>query len=205
MLKGKSDFSYEDITIRSRLLDIQGINYNNYFKNLEENTYPDNKYNLKYKVHTKYHENGKGLAHGDLNGDGYVDLIATNSSGPIWSGTLDDAGGPFYVWINGGGENNWITLKLNGRMGIDKTGSNSDGIGAKVYLIYKDKNNQKSIQMQEVIAGSSYLSMDSTSLEFGLGDIEIIDEIRIIWPSGVIQKLQAIKVNQQLDIVETKK
>ena len=205
MLQGKPDFSYEDITIRSRLLDIQGINYNNYFNNLEENIYPDNKYNLKYKVHTKYHENGKGLAHGDLNGDGYVDLIATNSSGPVWSGTLDDAGGPFYVWINGGGKNNWINLKLTGRMGIDNTGSNSDGIGAKVYLIYKDKNNQKSIQMQEVIAGSSYLSMDSTNLEFGLSDIEIIDEIRIIWPSGIIQKLYSINVNQHLDIIEIKK
>jgi len=205
MLQGKPDFSYEDITIRSRLLDIQGINYNNYFDTLEENIYPDNKYNLKYKVHTKYHENGKGLAHGDLNGDGYVDLIATNSSGPVWSGTLDDAGGPFYVWINGGDENNWINLKLTGRMGIDNTGSNSDGIGAKVYLIYQDKNNQKSIQMQEVIAGSSYLSMDSTNLEFGLGDIEIIDEIRIIWPSGIIHKLYSINVNQHLNIVEIKK
>ena len=96
-------------------------------------------------------------------------------------------------------------LKITGRMGIDNTGSNSDGIGAKVYLIYKDKNNQKSIQMQEVIAGSSYLSMDSTNLEFGLSDIEIIDEIRIIWPSGIIQKLYSINVNQHLDIIEIKK
>ena len=36
------------------------------------------------RIDAAFHENGKGLAHGDLNGDGYVDLVGTNSSGPIW-------------------------------------------------------------------------------------------------------------------------
>ena len=83
MLMGLPNLEYEDITVRAQVLDIQGINYKKYFSNLEPNEIPDEKYNLKYKVHTKYHENGKGLAHGDLNGDGYVDLIGTNSSGPV--------------------------------------------------------------------------------------------------------------------------
>ena len=160
------------------------------------------KYNLKYKVHTKYHENGKGLAHGDLNGDGYVDLIGTNSSGPVWSGTLDDAPGPFFVWINGGGNNNWIDIKLTGRQSVDGTGSNADGIGAKVYIETKDASNNKSIQMQEVRAGSSYLSMNSINLEFGLGDIEMIDKITVIWPSGITQILQNINSNQKINIIE---
>ena len=203
MLMGLPDLKYEDITVRAQLLDIQGINYNKYFSNLKPNEIPDEKYNLKYKVHTKYHENGKGLAHGDLNGDGYVDLIGTNSSGPVWSGTLDDAPGPFFVWINGGGNNNWINIKLTGRQGIDKTGSNSDGVGAKVFIESKDTNNNKSIQMQEVRAGSSYLSMNSINLEFGLGDIEIIDKITVIWPSGITQILKNINSNQQINIIES--
>ena len=144
MLMGLPNLEYEDVTVRAQVLDIQGINYKKYFSNLEPNEIPDEKYNLKYKVHTKYHENGKGLAHGDLNGDGYVDLIGTNSSGPVWSGTLDDAPGPFFVWINGGGNNNWIDIKLTGRQSVDGTGSNADGIGAKVYIETKDASNNKS-------------------------------------------------------------
>ena len=202
MLMGLPNLEYEDITVRAQVLDIQGINYKKYFSNLEPNEIPDEKYNLKYKVHTKYHENGKGLAHGDLNGDGYVDLIGTNSSGPVWSGTLDDAPGPFFVWINGGGNNNWIDIKLTGRQSVDGTGSNADGIGAKVYIETKDASNNKSIQMQEVRAGSSYLSMNSINLEFGLGDIEMIDKITVIWPSGITQILQNINSNQKINIIE---
>ena len=57
--------------------------------------------------------------------------------------------------------------------------------------------------MQEVRAGSSYLSMNSINLEFGLGDIEIIDEITVIWPSGITQILKNINSNQQINIIES--
>ena len=204
MLMGLPNLEFEDVTVRTHLLDIIGINYKKYFSNIPKNTYPDEIYNLKYKIHTKYHENGKGLAHGDLNGDGYVDLIGTNSSGPVWSGTLDEAPGPFFVWINGGGSNNWIDIKLKGRKGIDGTGSNADGIGAKVYVEITNLENKKIIQIQEVRAGSSYLSMNSINLEYGLGNIEIIDKITVIWPSGTTQIIKNIKSNQKINIIESK-
>ena len=87
------------------------------------------------RIDGAFHENGKGLAHGDINSDGFVDLIGTNSSGPIWAvagvpgDTAIPASGTVFVWLNGGGENHWLTLKLTGRMKIDGTGSNADGIG----------------------------------------------------------------------------
>jgi len=56
--------------------------------------------------------------------------------------------------------------------------------------------------MQEVRAGSSYLSMNSINLEFGLGDIEMIDKITVIWPSGITQILQNINSNQKINIIE---
>ena len=56
-----------------------------------------------------FHENGKGLAHGDLNGDGYVDLIGTNSSGRVRvqgsNSEMVYARGPIFLWLNGGGTN----------------------------------------------------------------------------------------------------
>jgi hypothetical protein len=58
------------------------------------------------------------------------------------------------------------------------------------------------VQVQEVRAGSSYLSMDSLDLEFGLGRASLVDEIVIFWPSGVRQELSEVDVNQVLEIVE---
>ena len=58
------------------------------------------------------------------------------------------------------------------------------------------------VQLQEVRAGSSYLSMDSVELEFGLLDAVVVDEVRILWPSGRIQILNNVPVNQQHLLVE---
>ena len=165
------------------------------------------------------HENGKGLAHGDLNGDGYPDLIGTNSSGPVFAepaqalqARLDGrdrrlptvpAPGPVFVWMNGGGENHWITLRLRGRMAVDGTGSNADGIGARVYVTARQGDSERPAhKVQEVRAGSSYLSMDSVDLEFGLGQATVVDEIEVLWPSGRSQVLTNIPVDQVVAVVE---
>ena len=57
-------------------------------------------------------------------------------------------------------------------------------------------------QVQEVRAGSSYLSMDSIDLEFGLGRAAVVDEIVISWPSGRRQVLTDVAVDQVLLVVE---
>ena len=200
MLESLGDGTFRDITIEAQLLDILGVDYSE--------RGPDDLLNSPNarKMNPKYHENGKGLAHGDLNGDGYLDLIGTNSSGPVWQGsfeTLANMKGPLFLWMNGGGTNNWISLRLQGRMAIDGTGSNADGIGARVYLKYTPPGaDVQAVQVQEVRAGSSYLSMDSIDLEFGLGNADSIDEIMILWSSGTEQTLLDIAPNQTLLVTE---
>ena len=194
MLKGDGKGGFEDITVRAHLLDIRDVDYS--ILDIDD---PD--FNAdKQRISNRFHLNGKGLAHGDLNGDGYLDLIGTNSSGPRWDERTEEfipEMGPLFVWINGGGDNHWITLTLKGRMGVDGTGSNSDAIGARVYLVAGGRT-----QVQEVRAGSSYLSMDSIALEFGLGDAAMADEIRVRWPSGRTQVIEDVPADQVVQITE---
>ena len=212
MLRGEGQGSFEDITVRAHLLDIVGVDYSP----VDLGNPPWNIESL--RISNQLHENGKGLAHGDLNGDGFVDLIATNSSGDVYVNPAESMAargrdtqllppvrptpGPVFVWINGGGDNHWITLHLKGRMGIDGTGSNSDGVGARVYVKTAPPGGGPRIQVQEVRAGSSYLSMDSIDLEFGVGTAQVVDEITVLWPSGRKQVLNDIEVDQVVTITE---
>ncbi len=209
LMQGDGAGSFEDVTVRARMLDISRVNY----EGLENDPWPPIRGNLLVRrIDQMNHESGKGLAHGDLNGDGYVDLIGTNNSGELFTSSERDLAGrrpsewfpgPTFVWMNGGGENHWITLRLQGRMAVDGTGSNADGIGARVYLkTVSDNANEPLVQVQEVIAGSSYLSMDSLDLEFGLGSATIVDEVLILWPSGRTQTLENVAVDQVLNLTE---
>ena len=150
------------------------------------------------------HYNALYRNNGDLNGDVYVDLIGTNSSGEKFSGdVVISAPGPVFVWLNGGGRNHWITLRLKGRMAVDGTGSNADGIGARVYVqTASEGKSERWIQVQEVHAGSSYLSTDSIDLEFGLGTANLVEEITIFWPSGRRQTLNNLPADQVIVVTE---
>ena len=199
MLRGDGLGAFEDITVRAHLIDIQNFDYSSV-----DPEDPGTKSRLTGLL-VDLHENGKGLAHGDFNGDGYVDLVATNSSGPIIVHGFETQmlRGPIFLWLNGGGANHWLKLRLNGRMGIDGTGSNADGIGARVYLkTTPNGGGEPVVQVQEVRAGSSYLSMDSVDLDFGLGGAVVVDEITILWPSGRRQVLTDISVDQTISITE---
>jgi hypothetical protein len=82
-------------------------------------------------------------------------------------------------------------------MAISGKGSNADGIGSKIYV---SSGNKK--QVQEIHAGSSYLSMDSIEGEFGLAGESNVDLIEILWPSGKYQKIENIAANQTITITE---
>ncbi len=198
MLEGDGRGAFRDITVRAHLLDIDLVDYS-----ILERENPTPLLDA-YRINPRFHENGKGLAHGDLNGDGYVDLIGTNSRGFISIGPqITELPGPLFVWMNGGGENHWITLRLRGRMAIDGTGSNADGIGARVYLTTKlEDSDEALVQVQEALGGSSYLSMNSVELEFGLGLSDRVDQILVIWPSGRQQTLTDVDADQVLLIEE---
>jgi hypothetical protein len=200
LLRGDGRGNFQDVTVEAQVLDIANARYDG----LNDELFRKRPASL--RISPKFHENGKGVAHGDLNGDGYVDLIVTNASGPIWEGresTVTQAPGPVFIWVNGGGPSHWLTLWLVGRMAIDGTGSNADGIGARVYVVSATGEGGSPLtQVQEVRAGSSYLSMDSIELEFGLGLAASADKIVVFWPSGRVQTLTDVRADQVLRIEE---
>ena len=201
MLRGSELGSFEDITVRAQLLDILGVGYST---NGSDDPRSIGSLTAR-RIDPKFHENGKGLAHGDLNGDGFVDLIGTNSSGPVWEGvigTMTHVDGPLFVWMNSGKHNNWINIRLRGRMAVDGTGTNADGIGARVFVKTQVEGEEPLLQIKEVRAGSSYISMDSLDLEFGIGRASMVERIVVLWPSGRRQVLEDVSADQSILIVE---
>lgn len=123
---------------------------------------------------------------GDLNNDGFIDLIAGYANGfnnP--SGTVDK------VFMNNGNDNNWIKINLKG------VESNSNGIGARIEI-----QGAWGSQIREVRAGESYGTQNSLTAHFGLGTEMIIDAIIVTWPSGIVDTITDEGYNATLTILE---
>ena len=198
LLRGDGKGSFEDVTVEAGVLDIQNVDY----------TILDPKdpaFNAeKQRIGAQFHENGKGLAKCDINSDGYIDLVGTNSSGEM----LDEnriigfARGPLFIWMNTNQDNHWIAFRLKGRMAIDGTGTNADGIGARVYVTTTGPDGNPKTQVGELTASGTFLSSNCLDMHFGLGNSDTIKQVEIRWPSGIIQTLSDVKADQILSITE---
>jgi hypothetical protein len=124
---------------------------------------------------------GRGAAFGDINNDGWQDVVVTALGGE-----------PMVLMNRAGstpGAGNWLTLTLRG------TRSNRDGIGARV---------QVNGQTRFATTSGSYVSASDKRLHFGLGPAEIA-KVEVHWPSGTKQVLDGVKANQFLEVREPEK
>ena len=129
---------------------------------------------------------GRGVAHGDFNGDGLLDLFVVNM------GTRDGEPGTSRLFINTSeNDNNWLRVVPRGIEG------NRFGIGARVVVTVGGAK-----QIREMGASQSHMSNSVVPVHFGLGDAEIVDAVEVRWPSGKTQRLENVPVNQELTIVE---
>ncbi|MCH7970663.1 MAG: VCBS repeat-containing protein [Chloroflexi bacterium] len=197
MLQNTGDGAFRDVTVESRMVGSLAVDYS-----VLDPDDPDFS-KKRQRLGIEYHENGKGVAVGDLNGDGSIDVIVTNSNGEAFDARGDPivVGGPLFVWMNSANDNNWISFRLTGRMAIDGTGSNADAIGAKVIISHAGPDGGSSTQIKEVLASSSFLSMSSTDVHFGLGSANKVNVI-IEWPSGITTNLTDQDTNQLHELIE---
>src|SRR5690606_2034898 len=83
-------------------------------------------------------------------------------------------------------------LKFEGK---DK---NKFGLGVRAYV--KTGNNE---QMHELTLTRGFQSSVAPELHFGLLQNNTIDELRIVWPDGKMEKLENVKANQTLTIKQS--
>ena len=124
----------------------------------------------------------RGVALGDIDNDGYIDVVINNLDGK-----------PTILRNDGTSGNNWITIKTVGR------GMNRDAIGARVKVVSGDL-----VQWDEVHAGGSYLSSNDPRLHYGLGKKNKVDLIEIHWPDDKVEVIKDVPVNRLLTIEEQK-
>ena len=124
----------------------------------------------------------RGLAFGDIDNDGYIDVVINNLDGK-----------PTILRNDGGSHNNWITITTVAH------GMNRNGIGARVKVVSGDL-----IQWDEVHAGGSYLSSSDLRLHYGLEKRAKVDFIEVHWPDAKVEVIRDIEANTFLTIEEGK-
>ena len=125
-------------------------------------------------------------AFGDYNNDGWLDVIQANNQ---------NEGQENSVFRNTGTGNNWLKIKCVG------TESNRSAIGA-VVKVRALINGNLVIQTRKVEATSGYASQNSLTTHFGLGNAVEIQEVKIIWPSGLEEIFDVVEINQTYNLTE---
>ena len=123
----------------------------------------------------------RGLAYGDFDNDGDVDVFITNENEPpsLLRNDTSPIGG-------------FLSIRLIG------VRSNADGIGARVTVTAGGRR-----MVQEVRSGSSFMSSSDLRLHFGLGAAKIVDKIDVRWPyPRLVETITNIEPNQFLTITE---
>ncbi len=121
----------------------------------------------------------RGLAVGDFDNDGDLDILIMNMNEP-----------PSLFRNDISGANHWLKVQLEG------TESNRSAIGATVIAVYGDKR-----QAKPVMAQSSYLSANDRRLHFGLGE-EKTASLEIRWPNGKLEKIPDVDADRLVFVKE---
>ncbi len=121
----------------------------------------------------------RGLAVGDLDNDGRLDLVIVAQDGPL------------VFAHNQSMPRHFLTVRLEGRA------SNRDAVGAKVFV---QSGPHRQVAWRS--GGGSYLSASDPRLHFGLNGSDRVDVLEVTWPSGKVDRFTALAADRAYHIRE---
>jgi hypothetical protein len=125
----------------------------------------------------------RGLACGDFDRDGDIDLLMTTNNGPAVLFRND---------VPSGG-NRSVRFTLQG------TRANRDAIGAVVRIFHEGVT-----QSRMVRTGSSYLSQSELPITFGVGRRDVVERVVITWPGGRTEEFKGVASGRSYRCIEGK-
>ncbi|HED64708.1 MAG TPA: CRTAC1 family protein [Planctomycetes bacterium] len=123
----------------------------------------------------------RGLLIADIDNDGDVDALVTNLQDRVDLLRNDSPRGGKH----------FLSVHLVG------TKSNRSAIGARVIAHLDGKD-----LVREVHSGQSYLCQSDLRQHFGLGEADVVPDLEIRWPSGIVTHLENVAADQFLEVVE---
>ena len=124
----------------------------------------------------------RGLAIGDFNNDGGVDVLVSNTDGA-----------PLLLRNNVGRRNHWLGVKLVGKK------CNPDAVGANIR--YRAGTLERT---RTKVGGGSFLSAHDPRVVLGLGSNAAVDWVEVTWPqpSGAVERFTHLPVDRYVTLVE---
>jgi hypothetical protein len=124
---------------------------------------------------------GRGVAFGDLDNDGRVDIVITNNNGPLRL-LLNQSDRQYH----------WLEVRLEG------VKCNRMGLGAKVAIVRKGQNPI----WRRCHTDGSYCSASDARVHFGLGIDPVLEAVLVQWPHGALERWENLRADRQIKLRE---